>query len=106
MSLSVVKRKFIMVCTSFSECSVCKKPIGDNSVVILFPDLVQLSLSDFGDFYDACAQHHCLQEWSRIDEFVEYYNRQVDSSNLASTWRLVILPSGELSHAIENPPIL
>lgn len=84
------------LCTSFSECPICHKAIGNETEVIGFPDLVPLFNQFDGDFYDSCAHQACLDSWTRRDEFVAYFNELVEASPLAASWRLRILPSGKV----------
>lgn len=90
------------ICTAFTSCAVCNKRIGADRAVLGFPDLVPM-FSDFGEFYDGCAHQACLDNWSRRDEFVAYFNELVETSGFSSSWRLVVLPSGSVCFQYDLP---
>ncbi|WP_411881682.1 hypothetical protein [Polaromonas sp. YR568] len=84
------------LCTPLNECPICHKPIGENTEVIGFPDLVPMFSQFDGDFYDSCAHQACLDSWPRRDEFVAYFNKLVAESSLSKSWQLHVLANGRV----------
>jgi hypothetical protein len=82
------------MCTPDSVCPICNAELGEKTQLIGFPDLILLTTSPWGDFYDTCAHLSCINGWEHRDEFIAFFNKCADGETKGPRYRMRVSPNG------------